>query len=204
MSDWCTIESDPGVFTELIKGIGVKGVCVEEIYSLEDEELIKSLSPIHGLIFLFKWTKDPEKRDCLQFFDQDLFFANQVITNACATQAILSILLNAEGVDIGDNLKMFKEITGDMDPQLKGLALGENEVIRSVHNSFAKPEPFMISHDKKSKKEGEAFHFIGYIPKNGKVYELDGLQEGPILLGDCKESNWIDVAREEITRRMNK
>jgi len=57
---------------------------------------------------------------------------------------------------------------------------------------------------KKSKKEGEAFHFITYIPFKGKLYELDGLQEGPILLGDCNGENWFEGARDEINKRIMK
>ena len=204
MSDWCTIESDPGVFTELIREIGVKNVAVEEIYSFDDVELLENLKPIYGLVFLFKWAKDPDKRESLKYYDNELFFANQVITNACATQAILSVLLNSQDLDIGPELNNLKSFTLEMDPQMKGLAIGESEVIKRVHNSFARPEPFVISNDKKPKKEGDVYHFISYIPFKGKLYELDGLQEGPILIGDCDMNNWIDSAKDEINKRILK
>ena len=73
---WCTIESDPGVFSELVRKIGVKGIQFEELFDLDDSSL-KHIQPVYGLIFLFKWVKSSEKREILAegTYDPTLFFA---------------------------------------------------------------------------------------------------------------------------------
>ncbi len=227
---WCTIESDPGaldkaypprdsarlaltfsfpcptgVFTELIQRIGVKGVQVEEIFELSDQTL-DSLQPVHGLIFLFKWVKDDASdRNLRAGGVPGVFFAKQVIQNACATQAIISVLMNAKGVDLGPELSRIKSFAGGLGPEMIGQVIGQDATLRKTHNSFARPEPFMFMEtDDKGSDSDDAFHFIGYVPVGNKLYELDGLQPGPIEIGEFKDGKWLQVARPAIEKRIQK
>lgn len=207
MGDWCLIESDPGVFSELVDKVGVKGVIFDEVYDLDSLASENKADEIYGLVFLFKCNDapdDPQQKAGRIPLNPpaSLFFAKQVIHNACATQAILSILLNAsEKVKLPKELVEFKSFTASFDPETRGLAISNQDTIRQVHNSFARQSSFDF--DKEGGDKEDSFHFVAYLPHKGKVYELDGLMNGPMLIGDIAEGkSWLDVVKPEIQGRM--
>merc|ERR1711864_44599 len=131
-------------------------------------------------------------------------FAKQVINNACATWAILSVLMNIadSSVTLGPTLQDLKEFCSSFDAGMKGLTLSNSDQIRSVHNSFARQTLFEFD-SKKADKDDDVFHFVSYLPIDGRVYELDGLKAGPVDHGPCGE-DWTDAVRPVIEARIQK
>jgi len=201
---------------------------MEELYSV-DPAAIRSLGvPVHGLIFLFKWGEEAaavhraqrvaaEKEASASSSSSDaIFFAAQVVPNACATQAILAVLLNrpegegsGSGLDLGHDLRELKAFAAGLDPESRGLALGGCERVRSAHAAFTPPVPIAASDDKEDGKD-EAYHFISYVPcaADGALYELDGLAPGPRRLGGPDATfppgsdGWLEAAAEAVQARI--
>ncbi|KAG6820306.1 hypothetical protein H0H93_002570 [Arthromyces matolae] len=265
---FAVIESDPGVFTSLTRKLGVRNIELVEMYDIEPWA-VDHLNP-HGLIFCFLWRKDVHRpADFNDPAAEHVWFANQLSDDACASHAILNVLLNCPDVDIGDELRRFKVDTEKMSPVMKGLAITNSPLLRRSHNSLARPADIRgalnaiatttLQEAKKAKttkteatppKRGtkpppakraktstqkpspsktkakdesedleEAYHFIGYIPAYGKVWELDGLKSGPLEVGELpippsaaspstsngsRNGAWMDIVRPALRMKMEK
>lgn len=64
--------------------------------------------------------------------------------NACASVALLNIINNVPGIDLGDELEQFKGFTADLSPALRGYAIINFSFVKQIHNSFARYAPLSL------------------------------------------------------------
>jgi len=203
---WQLTESDPGVFTELLKTLGTPYI-VDDLYSLESESLAQ-LQPIRALIFLFKWlpTSGTELRPTAGQPNTDFtgFFAHQTVNNACATLAVMNALGNIPSLVSGPQLADLFSFTVGMDPQTCGMAVTSADWLREAHNSLSPPSAISLDGLGLPKTSEDAYHFVVYLPIDGHVYEMDGLQQHPLKHGAYQDGGegWLSVAREVIENRI--
>lgn len=224
MLEWRELESDPGLFSLLIEDFGVRGVRVEEVYDVSTK--LRG-SQVYGFVFLFRWEGDRRARKkSLATYDtfvtekevvNKIFFANQTVTNSCATHALLSVLLNCPPtVQLGQLLTKFKAFTAGLSPEDKGVAIGNVAELARAHNKHAKPEhttPSQTVNRGRSSSvissahalQPETYHFTSYVPINDRLFELDGLKDYPIDHGPWGEhEEWTDLFQRIITQRLSK
>ncbi|PHH75868.1 hypothetical protein CDD80_2004 [Ophiocordyceps camponoti-rufipedis] len=135
---WAEVESEPAFFNLMLRKLGVKGLAFKELVTLEPWGTDYLPAPVHGLVFLFQYSPqlmDDDDEDCN---DEPVWFANQTTNNSCASVALMNIVMNAENVDLGEQLQAFKNSTMDLSTSLRGNSISNNAFIRTVHNSFVR------------------------------------------------------------------
>jgi len=213
--DWFELESDPGLFTLLLEDFGVKDVAVEEVYDISE----KPSGPVYGFVFLFRWNGKGRRRKGTLAEDtyvdkpsivNNMFFANQIMPNSCATHALLSVLLNCDDIELGPRLSEMKEFCRGLDPESKGYAIASSLHLARSHNRYAIcGQP---SGKKQSQQrpifagriyEADTFHYVSYVPIGDRLFELDGLKPGPIDHGPWgSHEEWTDLFLRVISDRI--
>ena len=61
-----------------------------------------------------------------------------------------------------------------------------------------------MEESKAASGDDEVYHFISYVPFENSLYELDGLQEGPINLGPVTGATWLQAAAMALQARMER
>ncbi|KAF0528491.1 cysteine proteinase [Gigaspora margarita] len=222
---WVKLQSEPSLFTSLMYSLGVKGAKATEVFVLDQQDNFDDLGEIYGLVFLFKMIGDVSgdvkglhrdaKYEPIDELPKNVYFANQVVENACATLAVLNIVLNCPQLEIDQELKEFKEFTRELPPATRGFAITNHPNFRQIHNSMSRhPEEALVVEEAVTTKKGrgkkiievvgEAYHYIAYVPVDGEAWQLDGLYPHPVSLGKySNEKKWYEAARGEINARIN-
>ncbi|KAK4161666.1 ubiquitin carboxyl-terminal hydrolase [Cladorrhinum sp. PSN259] len=225
---WVELESEPQFLSEIMNAWGVTGAIVQELWSVDQEELSRLRRPVYGLVLLSKYTAkappETEKTDDLPWF------ANQTTSNACGTYALMNIVMNHEELSLGAKLKQVKEETKDLNSPQRGYVISKNTWLRSIHNSYARRLELMAeslvlqnqvdsdterkrrpSPNKKTKtrKTGGGLavhHFVGFVPVGNSVWYLDGMRkEGPVHLGKFDDGqDWTTLVEPVIQERAAK
>ncbi|KAI1363524.1 ubiquitin carboxyl-terminal hydrolase [Xylaria arbuscula] len=229
---WVELESEPVFFNTMLQNLGAEKLKVQEIFALDSQELAALPQPVYGLIFLYEYTNEDESNESRQECPDGLWFGNQTTTNACATVALINIIMNVHSVKFGTELEEFRVKTKHLPPPHRGYALDTCGFIRAIHNSVARRtellnEDLLLDNNaesaaaikgrkapsKKRKKnsrsgrlapEPDSFHYIAFVPVDGQVWELDGLETMPLCLGPCEGDDWLAVASEAIQNRMGR
>lgn len=109
-----------------------------------------------------------------------------------------------KGIEIGPTLHDFKSFTTRFPPALLGEALSNSAPIRTAHNSFARSSPFVDETQREATGTEDVYHFIGYVPHHGVLYELDGLQPHPISHGPCTADDFPEKIIPVLQRRIDR
>lgn len=208
MGSWNTLESDPAVFLALLRAFApLAELDIVELWDLD----ISSLPPeVHSFLFLFKWRKEqtaPQQTTTTVGSTDpctvEPVFFRQTIGNACGTIALMHILANVPSIQLDPSVAALIDFVRPLDAQSRGDLLESSDLIRSTHNSFARPEPFAHEEDDEREEDPDVYHFVAYLPHMGKLYMLDGLRAGPVELGTIPPSeDWRSQAVAHLQQRI--
>ncbi|MEW5309666.1 MAG: hypothetical protein WDW38_001536 [Sanguina aurantia] len=198
---WIPLESNPEVLNEFVTalGIDVSRYSFSDVFGLDEEMLGMVPTPVLAVLMCFPYKDAAPAGTSSSGTDTGLFYMKQTIGNACGTIAMMHGIgnnLNALSPGPGSFLRQFFDATAGLSPEAVGKYLeeppGGAPDIEASHQAAAATG----SSAAPSVDDDVALHYVAFVHKNGHLFELDGMQAGPVDHGSSSaETLLADTAK---------
>jgi len=197
---WAPLESNPEVFNEYIKKLGVPSNWqFNDVFGFDPELLCMIPAPCVAFILLFpitdkteKFREEEEASLAGEERPADVRWMKQTIGNACGTIGVIHALLNSPiSFNDGSIISRFAAGTSGKTGEEIGAALEKNEEMANLHKSTASSSGNQTVADENTKVRE---HFVALVHVNGNMYELDGRKQRPICHGPTTADSFTQDA----------
>ncbi|KAL1518585.1 hypothetical protein AB1Y20_002873 [Prymnesium parvum] len=182
---WVGLESNPEVMTQYAHKLGVhEDWCFVDVLGLDDASLRLVPQPCVGAIFLYPYRQcEARKRSlgrCRGAPLPHVWFMKQRVGNACGAVALMHTVMN--------NLRRTSTPKGFLESFHADTARASAAeradmfapAVRELHSSLAPRGQT----DAPAPTADLDFHFVSLVAVGGRLYELDGNNDGPIECGE--------------------
>lgn len=198
---WAPLENNPTTLARFVEDLGVHGVEVEEIWSLDPSDIPFFRQDPFAIIYLYristaKEEKGKKTQGSIDGLGAKCFFTKQKAENACGTIALIHSLMNNLDKIVVDKGSWFDAFIGNadgdgMEPEKIGCLLRDDETLQKKHKTASvdgevalKEEDMMTSN-----------HFVSLTSLEGTLVELDGRRDGPVVFDGVPFSYETCLAR---------
>ena len=203
--EWPPLESDPEIFTNYLRKLGLKeNYYFSELWGLDDETLKLVEGTPHALIVNYERSsvkKTYDDKDRLDHSKVPFYMYQQgKLDNACGIIAALHAVGNNK-VAITPN-----SILDNFFNETKGKKPDEICKILQDHKEFQEEHKVHASKGQSNlcdKQEDVKNHFVCFAVVDGNLVEFDGNIRNPVVIAkDVKEDNFLLSCSQEIKKRL--
>ncbi|CAI7664134.1 unnamed protein product [Penicillium glandicola] len=189
------LENNPEVHMHLCKNLGVSpSLTFHDILSTTPEMLSWIPRPVNALILLcdkpiYLAARSGIEHSIPEYLgsgaDEPVLWMKQTIGHACGLMALLHVVTNLENgkyVMAGSELEKIVKRAVGLGPVERARLLYDSRFLEEAHMDAASEGCSIVP----LPQEECGFHFIAFVKKDGKVWELNGGMNGPLLRGELE------------------
>ncbi|KAJ5761863.1 uncharacterized protein N7511_005245 [Penicillium nucicola] len=188
------LENNPDTITHLCRNLGISPTLTfHDVLSTTPDMLSHIPRPVNALILLadepiYRATRAAVEPTIPVYTgsgpEEPVVWMKQTIGHACGLMAVLHVLLNLDAGKhvMGAELQALVKRAVELQPAERAELLYQSKFLEEAHMDAASQGCSIVP----SPREDCGFHFVAFVQRDGKVWELNGGMNGPWLMGELE------------------